>query len=85
MAQSQKRYGVRHSVRAGSNPVGDFTSPPPHLRSHYTTGRKIIRQRKNFAAAEYSSCGGIFIWAGAAGTENRRKNLTVPKNPCSIC
>ena len=55
IAQSQKSYGVRHSILAGSNPRMKphlFYPPPSHLCLYYTTGGKLIRRRKIYAAAD---------------------------------
>ena len=57
----KKSYGLRHSVRAGSNPADWFSSFPPHFCSHYfiwgekypaaeklSSGVKIIRRRNKY-------------------------------------
>ena len=53
IAQSQKSYGVRHSVRPGSNPADWSSSSLPLTYAHtILLGGKIFRRRKNYAAAE---------------------------------
>ena len=57
---TKKSYGVRHSVRTGSNPRRRprLSYLPPHLRSHYTTwGKNTRRRRKNYARCK-KICGG---------------------------
>ena len=82
MAQSQKNYGVRHSVRAGSSPRRRHRLPPPTYAHTILLGRKIIRRATNYAAAEQLSR------AGAGGPKIRKKKSencrTVPNIPYPI-
>ena len=67
IAQSQKIYGIRHSVRADSNPRRrpHFT-PPPISANTTLLGGKIIRERQRKGAVGVREAGG--------GKNMRRQN-----------